>query len=275
MSVAVASWHCPPCHTTARRPARRIFHFWKVQWNGGTPWSPNCLSLSMKYCLQDTAWHSFSQIFWQFEQISRKWFWFLAPLGHLWRRIRSAACAMSLKYPCLPETYAVCFPGCGNSSHFQSTKSPFSLHTHHPNAALGWSERKHHCELLCCYLFVRRGCLCTLHVILCVFLRRIVIAVTSQWHKRGVASQGGACTGTWEPNLPLSAEPGGSVSVLQHTFTGALGQGCAWGDARAAFVWAFTAGLSSSISIWVRAHGAAPAGVGEVTLWGHTWTWPL
>lgn len=41
---------------------------------------------------------------------------------------------------------------------------------------------------------------------------------------------------------------------------------CAWGDARGAFVCAFTAGLSSSISIWVRAHGAALAGVGEVTL---------
>lgn len=41
---------------------------------------------------------------------------------------------------------------------------------------------------------------------------------------------------------------------------------CAWGDARGAFVRAFTAALSSSVSIWVRAHGAAPAGVGEVTL---------
>lgn len=128
MSVAVISWHCAPCHTTARRPARfsisgkcsEIREHSHLQ----------IVSPSMKYCFQDTAWHSFSQIFWQFEQISRKWFWFLAPVGHLWRRISSAACATSLKYPCLPETYAMCFPGCGTV--IQSTKSPFSLHTLSP-----------------------------------------------------------------------------------------------------------------------------------------------
>lgn len=48
------------------------------------------------------------------------------------------------------------------------------------------------------------------------------------------------------------------------------GRRTAWGDARGAFVCALTAGLRRAISIWVRAHGAAPAGVGEGTLRGHT-----
>lgn len=99
---------------------------------------------AMKCCLRDTAWHSFSQIFWQFEQTSRKLFWFLAPMSHLWRRLRSAACAMSLKYPSLPETCVACFPGHGKGYHFHSTKSPFLLHTplYHPQPhfGLGWKE---------------------------------------------------------------------------------------------------------------------------------------
>lgn len=94
-----------------------------------------------------------------------------------------------------------------------------------------------------------------------------MIAVTSQWPKEEEQAEVGHAQGPerqscTSPLLRRARPVCGSV-LLQDACTGALG---AWGDARGAFVCASTAGLSSSISIWVRAHGAAPAGVGEVTL---------
>ena len=162
MCVPVICWHCPPCHLTAREPARRIFHFWKVQWNGD-PCDHRAVFPSVKYCRQDTAWHSFSPIFWQFEQTNRKWLWFLAPVGHVWRRRSSVACAMPLKYPFLPQTSVACFPDCGKGYRFQFTRSRCCLHTPLtvPNPASGWGERKRHSKLLYCCLSGGRGCACT------------------------------------------------------------------------------------------------------------------
>lgn len=119
-----------------------------------------------------------------------------------------------------------------------------------------------------------RGCMCTQHIILCAFLRNIVFAVTLEWHKREAASRGGAYAGTQGPNLHASllrsAEPCPCVLAANLRRSRGPGRHTAWGDASGAFVCAFTAGLRRAISIWVRAHGAAPAGVGEVTLRGHT-----
>lgn len=138
---------------------------------------------AVKCCLRNTAWHSFSQIFWQFEQTSRKLFWFLAPMSHLWRRVRSAACALSLKYPSFPEMCVACFPGCGTGYCFHSTKSPFPLHTPLtiPNPTSGWGERKHHPELAgvkgsithnyCTATCLRRERACACNALICARFR--------------------------------------------------------------------------------------------------------
>lgn len=232
--------------------------------------------LSMKYCLQDTAWHSFSQIFWQFEQISRIWFWFLAPVGHLWRRISSAACAMSLKYPCLPETYAECFPGCGNSYHFPvhqvTLLSPHTIPSPASKEAALWITLL----LPVCEERVPVG---TTHYSVHVSEKDCDCSHFTVAQRRSSKPRWGVHRHLRAKAAPLCTLLCRARRVCEPA-AGHLrrspGPGrCTWGGARGAFVCAFTMGLSSSISIWVRAHGAARAGVGEVTLWGHTWTWPL
>lgn len=268
--VAVISWHCPPCHTAARRPARMIFHFWKLQRNKRTQQSPNCLSvyevLSSGYCL------TFIQ-----SNILTIWTnnWFLAPVGHFWRRISSAACAMCL----VCQEHMQCASQLMGTVIISSPPShPFSLHTPQPRIGLGWKEALPWIALLLpvgeegVHVHVthysvhvsEQGCDCSHFTV--AKKRSSKLRWGVHRHLRAKAA--------FLSRLLCRARPVCERAAAHLHRSPGPGR-CAWGDARGAFVCAFTAGLSSSISIWVRAHGAAPAGVGEVTLWGHTWTWPL
>lgn len=124
---------------------------------------------------------------------------------------------------------------------------------------------------------------CAHNTLFCVSLSSIVLAVALQWHKRAAAGRGSvnvearksqACT---PPCRALQSHARCASELPQHTFPRrSLGprHHTAWGGAGGAlsvlslWVWRM-------IIFWVRAHGAAPAGVGEATLRGHTWTWPF
>lgn len=123
-------WSAGIAHPATWQPGdmQEGFSISEMQWNGGGRCSQNCLSfyeaLSSGFYL--TFIQSNILTIWTNKQ---KMILIFDP-GRPSMKKSSAACAMSLKYPSLPETYVACFPGCGKSYHFQSTKSPFSLCTH-------------------------------------------------------------------------------------------------------------------------------------------------
>lgn len=190
---------------------------------------------SVKYCLQDSAWHSFSQIFWPFEQTSRKYFWFLTLVSHLWRRVSSAACAMSLKYPSLPETYVACFPSCGKGYHFQSTKSSFSLCTHtSPSPALHLAGVKGNIILNCSAVTCQRGeDACAPNTLCCACFWKVLYSQSVHSGTREKQQvKAVLCRHIRAKSLLLSAllcraVPGCASMLPTCTFGGALGQGAA------------------------------------------------
>lgn len=117
---------------------------------------------------------------------------------------------------------------------------------------------------------------CTCNTLFCVFLSSVVLAVALQWHKRAAAGGGGANVEARKSQgcTPLChALQSRAHELPQHTFprrSPGPGHHAAWGGAGGAFVSAFAVGLRRMIIICVRIHGAAPAGVGEITLQGHT-----
>lgn len=143
---------------------------------------------------------------------------------------------------------------------------------HHPQPRFGRGERKHDWITVLLPVGGGEGAWAR-NALFCACFWEALYLVTLQWNTE---KQQAEAVHT-QAHLHACAVPICACVLPRRTFRGALDRGAAWlGKMPEELLSALSLrGFRRLISIWVRAYGAAPAGMGEVTLRGHTWTWLL